>query len=91
MTRAMLVPAIPHPMNKTLPTGGVHNPMLRFNTMMIPKWIGLTPRCITTGKKIGVKIRTAGVMSINVPTISNTRLIINRMSRIQPMAQFDDF
>jgi len=37
MTRAMLVPAIPHPMKSTLPTGGVHNPILRFKTMMIPK------------------------------------------------------
>ncbi|GAI07602.1 unnamed protein product [marine sediment metagenome] len=78
-TLAILVPAIPHPMNRTLPTGGVHKPMLRFNTMIIPKWMGLTPNCTTTGKNMGVKMRTAGVISMNVPTRRRKRLIISKM------------
>ena len=36
-TLEILVPAIAHPINRTLPTGGVHNPMQRFKTMIIPK------------------------------------------------------
>ena len=29
--------ATEHPINKTLPTGGVHNPTLKFITIIIPK------------------------------------------------------
>ena len=72
----ILVPAIPHPTNRTLPTGGVQSPIQRFKTKMMPKWTGSTPNLIATGKKIGVKINTAGVMSINVPMINKKRLII---------------
>ena len=74
----MLVPAIPHPTNKTLPTGGVQSPIQRFKTKMMPKWTGSTPILIATGRKIGVKISTAGVMSMNVPIISKKRLIMRR-------------
>ena len=72
----MLVPAIPHPTNRTLPTGGVQRRIQRFMTKMIPKWTGSTPNLIATGRKIGVKINTAGVMSIKVPMIKRKRLII---------------
>ena len=68
-------PATPHPANKTVPTGGVHSPMHRLRTMMIPKWSGSMPRPTATGRKMGVKMRIAGVMSMNVPTTSSTRLM----------------
>ena len=71
---------IPHPRNKTLPTGGVHNPIHRFRTITIPKWIGLTPNLIATGRKIGVNINTAGVMSIKVPTTNRIELMISRIT-----------
>ena len=41
---------------------------------MIPKCIGSTPNLVTTGKKIGVKISTAGVISIKVPTKSKIKV-----------------
>ena len=78
-TLEMLVPAIPHPTKRTVPTGGVHKPMLRFKTIMIPKWIGSTPNCVTTGRKIGVKINTAGVISIKIPTQRRKKLMSKRM------------
>ncbi len=79
MTLVMEVPAIPVPTKSTLPTGGVHNPTQRLVTMMIPKWTGFIPNSITTGRKMGVKINTAGVMSMKVPTNSRTTLMIRRM------------
>ena len=49
-----------------------------------PNWISLIPNEIAIGKKIGVKMRMAGVMSINIPTISNiifiSKKMINRFS-----------
>lgn len=36
-TFAMVVLATPTPINKTEPTGGVHTPIHKFNTIMIPK------------------------------------------------------
>ncbi len=64
---------------RILPTGGVHKPMQRFNTIMMPKCSGDMPKLTATGRKIGVKISTAGVMSMKMPTINKTRLISNRM------------
>ena len=32
-----------HPTNNTLPTGGVHKPMDKFNIIIIPKWRGDIP------------------------------------------------
>ena len=71
--------AIPTPTKSTDPTGGVHNPMHKFRTKIIPKCVGSMPNEVTTGKKIGVKINTAGVMSIKMPTISSIKLIISRI------------
>jgi hypothetical protein len=47
---------------------------------MMPKWTGSIPSPITTGRKIGVKINTAGVMSMNVPTASSKTLINSRIT-----------
>jgi len=38
------------------------------------------PNCTATGKNMGVKIKTAGVISIKVPTSKSTRLISRRMT-----------
>jgi hypothetical protein len=71
--------AMPKPTNKTVPTGGVHKPIQRFTSIIIPKWIGERPKFVAIGKKIGVKMRIAGDMSIKVPTINRTILIISNM------------
>ena len=82
MTFSILVLAIPIPTNKTDPTGGVHKPIQRFSTMMIPNWIGSIPKDLTTGRKIGVKIKTAGVMSIKTPTKRRSKFMIIRMTTL---------
>jgi hypothetical protein len=79
MTFSILVFAIPTPTNKTEPTGGVHNPIQRFRTMIIPNCTGSIPIDFITGKKMGVKIKTAGVISINIPTNNRIKLISKRM------------
>ena len=79
ITLTILVLATPTPTNSIDPTGGVHNPMHKFKTNMIPKWTGSIPNVVTTGKKIGVKIKTAGVISINIPTINKIKLIISKI------------
>jgi len=50
----------------------------------VPKWIGSTPNSRTIGRKIGTKIRMAGVGSMNVPTTS--RMIIIRMRMTVPLS-----
>ncbi|MBA7617398.1 hypothetical protein ES703_24712 [subsurface metagenome] len=76
----MDVLAILQPTKSTLPTGGVHSPMQRLSTMTMPKWMGFIPSWTTTGRKMGVKINTAGVISMNVPTMSRNTLMISRMT-----------
>src|SRR5690554_2026610 len=71
----MVVLATPTPTNNTDPTGGVQTPIQRLVTIMIPKCIGSIPIEVTTGRKIGVKINTAGVMSINKPTNNKIKLM----------------
>ena len=74
--------ATPLPTKRIVPTGGVHKPIQRFNTSTIPKCTGSIPNSITTGRKIGVKISTAGVISINVPTSNNTILITKKITNL---------
>ena len=38
------------------------------------------PSCRTTGNKMGVKIKMAGVISINIPTTSNIALMVNKIT-----------
>ncbi len=79
-TREIGILATPQPINKTEPTGGVHKPILRLRTIIIPKCTGSSPICeTTTGRNIGVKMSTAGVMSIKIPTNSRIRLIMRRI------------
>ena len=58
------------------PTGGVRVPTHRFMTIIRPKWTGCIPKAWTIGRKMGVKISTAGVGSMKVPTMSSTIFII---------------
>ena len=53
--------------------------MHKFKTNMIPKWTGSIHSAVTTGKKMGVKIKTDGVISINIQTINKIKLIISRI------------
>ena len=53
--------------------------MHRLSTMMMPKCRGEIPRLCAMGKKIGVKIRTAGVISIKIPTSSKIKLISSKI------------
>ena len=85
MTFSILVLTTPIPTNKTDPTGGVHNPMHKFNTIIIPNCIGSIPMDLIIGRNMGVKINTAGVISINIPTNSNIRLIINNTINLFPL------
>lgn len=78
----MVVFPIPHPTNNTVPTGGVVSPMQRLRTIIIPKCSGVIPSAVTTGKKIGVKIRTAGVISMKVPTNRRIRLMNRRIMNL---------
>ena len=71
--------AIPTPTNKTDPTGGVQRPIQRLSISTIPKWVGSIPKAVTIGRKIGVKISTAGVASIKTPTANKITLIINNI------------
>jgi len=52
-----------HPTKRTVPTGGVINPMPKLRIKMIPKCTGSTPRAGTTGERNGVKIRISGAIS----------------------------
>jgi hypothetical protein len=72
--------ATPLPTNSSVPTGGVQTPIHRFNTIMIPKCTGCIPNSMTTGRKMGVKIKIAGVMSIKVPTMSKIKLMMINMA-----------
>ena len=45
-----------------------------------PKWIGSTPSSIAIGRKIGVKMRIAGVGSMKAPTISRISIISSRIT-----------
>ena len=79
ITLEIVVFAILTPTNSIEPTGGVQIPILRLSIMMIPKWIGSIPKSVTIGRNIGVKMSTAGVISIKVPTNKSTKLINNKM------------
>ena len=45
-----------------------------------PNWISVMPRLWAIGRKIGVKIRIAGVMSINIPTTIKIIFIRRRIT-----------
>ncbi len=51
--------------------------MAKATTIIIPKWIGSYPSSVTIGKNIGVSIKIAANVSINIPTINKSNIIIN--------------
>ena len=69
--------------NRFTPIGGVTNPIARFTTIITPKWIGSIPKPVAIGKKIGARIKIAGVVSIIIPTKSKNRLIINKSANFE--------
>ena len=76
MTGSIRSRAIRAPTKSTFPTGGVMTPSERFITTMAPKWTGSTPNSVTIGRKIGTKMRIAGVGSMNVPTSSRMTIMM---------------
>lgn len=80
ITESMLMPLILQPVNKIGPTGGVIVPKDRLNTIKIPNCTGCIPKSIQMGKRMGVKINTAGVGSIKVPINNKTKLMINSIN-----------
>ena len=68
VTSSILILLIPQPTNRTEPTGGVMFPRHMLKISITPNWISLIPRLCAIGRKIGVKIRIAGVISMNMPT-----------------------
>ena len=42
--------------------------------------MGLIPNAVIIGKNMGVKIKTAGVISIKIPTNNNSKLIIKSIT-----------
>ena len=44
-----------------MPTGGVSRPIIRFSTMMMPKWTGSTPTFTATGSSTGVRMVMAAM------------------------------
>ncbi len=70
------IPVIPCATYRLRPTGGVTKAMARFITIMTPKCIGFMPKLLTTGSRIGVRIKIAGVVSITIPTKRSSTFII---------------
>ena len=79
-TVSILTPPTLTPTNSVVPTGGVMVPMHRLKISMMPKWMVFMPKAWQTGKKMGVKIRQAGVISIKVPTTSRKKCMRTRIT-----------
>lgn len=61
ITPSIVVLAILQPVNNIVPTGGVIAPIQRLKQIIIPKCIGVIPKPVHIGMKIGVNINIAGV------------------------------
>ena len=55
-----------------MPAGGVSSPIVSASAITTPKWTSLMPNFCTIGIRIGVRIRMAGVWSMNSPTASQS-------------------
>ena len=62
----------------SIPTGGVRGAMRRLAITIKPKWMGSIPIAGSMGPKMGIKIMSAGNVSIGIPTISKKMFINNR-------------
>ena len=70
---------MPQPTNRTEPTGGVMLPRHILKISITPNWISVMPKLVAMGRKIGVKIRMAGVMSMNMPMTSRMMFMSRKM------------
>ena len=68
----MLTRAMPEVTKRHTPTGGVIIPMVRLTATMTPKWMGSTPAEAASGSRSGVKMTSALMVSMKVPTIRST-------------------
>jgi len=73
---SILIPATAPATNRLHPYGGVTSPIVKLIVSIIPNVIGDIPRLVTTGSKIGEMMIVAGMLSTNIPMISNARFII---------------
>lgn len=79
ITLSIVTPPTRQPVKRIVPTGGVIVPIERLKQSRIPNWIALMPNVLQIGNRIGVKIRIAGVTSMNVPTTSRSTFIRRRI------------
>ena len=79
MICSILTPWVRQPAKRMAPTGGVSVPTHRFMIIIRPKCTGCMPQVCTMGRKMGVKISTAGVGSMKQPTTSRITFMISRM------------
>lgn len=79
-TFSMDIFVTPQPTNNTEPTGGVIEPKHMLKISTTPKCTGSIPMLTQIGRKIGVKIKMAGVMSRNIPMISKITLMSSRIT-----------
>ena len=62
--------------------------MARLTTMTTPKWIGFIPTAATIGRRIGERIKIAGVVSMTMPTRSRKILMtIRRMTLLVKLSR----
>ena len=57
------------------------NPIAKLATNITPKLTGSTPTTTTIGKSIGVKITSAEIVSINIPTTNSKMFIASNMTK----------
>ena len=77
---SILILLMPQPTKSTDPTGGVMLPKHILKISITPNWILDIPRLSAIGRKIGVKIKIAGVISINIPTIRRITFISRKIT-----------
>lgn len=80
VTSSILILLMPQPTKSTDPTGGVMLPKHILKISITPNWILDIPRLSAIGRKIGVKIKIAGVISINIPTIKRITFISRKIT-----------
>ena len=66
--------------NKTIPKGGVNNPIIMVRTMITPNCMGSMPTEMATGSKVDARIVIAAVASRKQPTINKKTMISSPMT-----------
>lgn len=78
----MVILLIPHPTKSTDPTGGVILPIHILKISITPNWTEDMPKFSAIGRKIGVKIKIAGVISINIPMTRRMMFMRKKMTNL---------